>query len=363
MKYRSIEDLLLFEKFILFGAGPSSDIVYDFLRSVNKKVIYYSDNNDQLIGNSKNGTEIIHPDYVKKNIDKKTAVIISSSYQKEVANQLLTDLDIDIDIIFPYINSMFSKHFTGKFNANEKKNLDILCELLCDSESIDYMQNLSNFRQTMDPTYLIPNNRIEGFYKHSEIKTQPSSFDILIDVGAYIGDTIEYFVGEYFLNRTIIAIEADSINYYKLKTVSKKISDKAHVIALHIAASDKKGKLSLQRDMENIEDPRAFLLENSNSFLSETVNCDTLDNITQKYTNGNADYIKIDIEGAEIEAIRGSINTIRRCTPAMAIACYHVKNHLWEIPFLINEISSGQALYMGHHYKCIYEPELFVERG
>ena len=49
-------------------------------------------------------------------------------------------------------------------------------------------------------------------------------------------------------------------------------------------------------------------------------------------------FVKMDIEGGELEALRGARKTIRECQPLLAISVYHKPNDLWEIPLAIQEI-------------------------
>lgn len=45
-----------------------------------------------------------------------------------------------------------------------------------------------------------------------------------------------------------------------------------------------------------------------------------------------ATYIKMDIEGAEMNALLGAEQLIRRCRPKLAISVYHLRTDIWEIP-------------------------------
>jgi hypothetical protein len=47
-------------------------------------------------------------------------------------------------------------------------------------------------------------------------------------------------------------------------------------------------------------------------------------------------YIKMDIEGAEPEALWGARETLRRYKPVLAVCAYHADPHLWEIPLLLH---------------------------
>ena len=66
-------------------------------------------------------------------------------------------------------------------------------------------------------------------------------------------------------------------------------------------------------------------------------------------------FIKMDIEGAERDALTGAAELIRRCRPELAICVYHAISDLWEIPLMIHDIEPSYRLYMRHHTPLIYE--------
>ena len=74
---------------------------------------------------------------------------------------------------------------------------------------------------------------------------------------------------------------------------------------------------------------------------SSYVDCITLDEILQ---NVNPTVIKMDIEGAEPEALEGAKNIIQQAKPILAISVYHYPDHLWQIPLIIN------TLFPDYHY-------------
>lgn len=65
------------------------------------------------------------------------------------------------------------------------------------------------------------------------------------------------------------------------------------------------------------------------------------------------DYIKMDIEGAELDALEGAALSIKKFGPKLAISSYHQGSHLWEIPELI--------LKLNPNYKIFFEQHLPVE--
>ncbi len=76
------------------------------------------------------------------------------------------------------------------------------------------------------------------------------------------------------------------------------------------------------------------------------------------YVRDNAisrlDYIKMDIEGAEIDALIGATESIKKFKPKLTISCYHKASHLWEIPELILKINPEYKLHFEQHlpFEC-----------
>jgi hypothetical protein len=63
----------------------------------------------------------------------------------------------------------------------------------------------------------------------------------------------------------------------------------------------------------------------------------------------------MDIEGAEMPALGGAIETIRKFKPKLAISVYHRTQDLYEVPQLIKNIDSRYKFYLGHY--TIYKEE------
>jgi len=60
-------------------------------------------------------------------------------------------------------------------------------------------------------------------------------------------------------------------------------------------------------------------------------------------------YVKLDIEGAEADALQGMANTIRSSRPALAVCVYHRPADLWELPRLVDGLMPGCRLYLRAH--------------
>lgn len=71
-------------------------------------------------------------------------------------------------------------------------------------------------------------------------------------------------------------------------------------------------------------------------------------------------FIKMDIEGAELEALHGCRDTIIKYRPKLAICVYHKPEDIIEIPSYIHEIVPEYKLYLRHHSKDLSETVLYA---
>jgi FkbM family methyltransferase len=67
------------------------------------------------------------------------------------------------------------------------------------------------------------------------------------------------------------------------------------------------------------------------------------------FNNMPVSIIKADVEGVELDLLKGGEALIRRCRPSLAISVYHWYADIWEIPFWIRDLDLGYRLYLRHH--------------
>ena len=70
-------------------------------------------------------------------------------------------------------------------------------------------------------------------------------------------------------------------------------------------------------------------------------------------------FIKMDIEGAEIQAIQGARETIARAHPRLAICVYHNVGDFYRIPQMVLGIREDYDIYLRHYTETIYETVMF----
>ena len=78
-----------------------------------------------------------------------------------------------------------------------------------------------------------------------------------------------------------------------------------------------------------------------------------IDSYVEEHNLQKVNMIKLDIEGAEPEALQGAVRTLQRFTPKLAISIYHAPlSQLIEIPIMLQRLNLGYTFWMGHHILC-----------
>lgn len=73
-----------------------------------------------------------------------------------------------------------------------------------------------------------------------------------------------------------------------------------------------------------------------------------------------ATFIKMDIEGCEMEALKGARNTIQNHHPKLAICVYHKPEDIIDIQLYIRELYSGYRFYLRHYSYIFTETVLYA---
>jgi len=151
----------------------------------------------------------------------------------------------------------------------------------------------------------------------------------ILDCGAYVGDSTLVF--EKFYNpRRIYAFEPMKENYQKLlQTIS--FMGLKKVIPVQRGITDKKSIAKI-----NLCGVASYLEENPETY--HTIETTDIDSFCEE-NFVEPGIIKMDIEGCELSAIRGALNTIKKYKPILLISIYHTPEDFFEIkPLLEREL-------------------------
>jgi len=217
-------------------------------------------------------------------------------------------------------------------------------DFFSDDKSKQIFVGYINTKLTLDLSYLRGLTSFPQYFPDDLPSFIPSSNEIFIDGGAYDGDTLKSFLLKTDSCQKYCAFEPDSSNYEKLATF---------VSQNNLAFVE-----TIQSGLWNCEDVLYFQgNDGTSSAISQTgqikINVRSIDSLELAVT-----FIKMDIEGAELEALKGASETIRKYKPKLAISLYHHPQHLTEIPLFIKSLYPEYKFYLRIH--SFYSRELIL---
>ncbi len=161
--------------------------------------------------------------------------------------------------------------------------------------------------------------------------------DVLVDCGAFIGDSIEQYIKVYGDGyRKIYAYEIAKESYEKLCNNMRNMHD---VECRYKGTGRTKAEMFV--DSHDSYSGNHLCVEGG-GLRVEVVTLD--EDIEETITT-----IKMDIEGAELDSLLGCERTIREHTPRLAICIYHGYNDIWKIPLAIHEMYPDYHFYMRYN--------------
>ena len=175
---------------------------------------------------------------------------------------------------------------------------------------------------------------------------QPLPGDVCIDGGACRGEVALHFMHSVKNTGSVHAFEFVPGNleiFRKNLELNPQIADRITIVPN--ALWDSSGvELSF-----NDSGPSSSVIsgnQENQQFKTTTV---SIDDYANQQGLKKVDFIKMDIEGAEIPALAGAAETIKRFRPKLAICVYHKKDDFYSIPGKINQILPGYKFYLDHY--------------
>ena len=178
---------------------------------------------------------------------------------------------------------------------------------------------------------------------------QPTGAEHFADLGAYNGDTIREllsYTGGAFAS--ITALEPDRRNFRKLSAwAESSLSGAVELVQAGAWSGDTVLRFSDKAGRQ--------------SKVAET-GWETQMRALDSVLGGRpCTCLKMDVEGAEREAIRGAAQTIRQYRPKLNIAAYHRSADFFELPLLIHALCPDYRLYLRHHpYVPAWDTNLYA---
>jgi FkbM family methyltransferase len=337
---------------VLFGTGELGKWVLSRLRKSGVEPMCFSDNNHTRWGSRVHGIDVLSPAEAVKRFGK-TACFIATIYNGSSARKQLREMGCS-RVLSAVL--LFWKHYSEfmpdlGIDAPERlvEELDPIREcfsLLSDERSRQEFCDQIEWRYWMKPECLpLPSNQHELYFP-SDLLTEVAD-EVLVDCGAFDGDSIRSFTRRGQSYAHLYALEPDADNLIALRAFVSNLPDgmreKITVWPYALGDKDEQVKFRATHDVTS---------KVSHSSEGITVELRRLDSLQWQF---KPTYIKMDIEGSEPLALTGGAELLRTELPVLAICLYHRTEHLWQIPNLIHSLAPAYSLYLRRYAEDCWE--------
>lgn len=327
--------------YILFGAGPLGKYVLYNLRSIRIEPLGFADNNANLWGKKVDGLHVYSPGDATVQFKEKSLFIITVYTNQPVIKQLQhlgVRFTTFASLAWYYSEAMLPHGALDLphqiFHQADKvqKALGLWHDEISREEYLAQLQWRTSLQADDMPAHLSPG---EIYFPIDLMRF--SDDECFVDCGAFDGDSIAAFLRlckDRF--KKIWAIEPDPENnthlQERIQLYDAEIVRK--VMPLQAAVGLKSEKIAFNAT------GTAGSTMGEGSYEVDSIPLDII------LKSDAPTYIKMDIEGAEMDALAGAKNVIKKHLPILAVCAYHKQEHLWEIPLLIQSFSKDYEFFL-----------------
>ena len=337
--------------FVLFGAGSLGRKTANGMRNLGIEPIALADSNPELWDTSVDGVPVMSPQEAIRRHGRTAAFITtiwrgsSAGRQSDRVSQL-RDIGCRTVVPFGYLYWKYPEEFLPHWSLSlphrileNADDLRTLWSLWGDEDSRREFIAQLRFRLWIDYHALrTPTEHAQYF---ADDLFALSAREVFIDCGAFDGDTIREFIRRRGSSFTAIrAYEPDERNFLRLQgsiaELGASISGKVTIRQLAVGAEFSsvgfvsEGSIASRVDLDGDALVACVPLDGDLAGLRPT-------------------YIKMDIEGFEMNALLGARETIRANRPILAVCVYHKPEDLREVPLLINSLSDAYRYFLRSH--------------
>lgn len=362
-----------YDSILFLGGGCMAERLFNQINGIEHKLVgvmdLFSDTNRKI--KSFHNFEIKSPDAFENEINSGAAIIVAIGTIEvcKYVNEFINKYNIpeaNIFVVNPYSSLRFFM-VNDDFSAEERiplsdKRFEEVCQMFKDKTSIEIIEFLKAAKpyESVNDTYeLIKYSSIKEMFFYQEDYWNTLSFEenikydcaTVIDCGAYIGDSIETVCKTIPESAVIYhAIEPLHENVLAIKN-NPVFKDLCSSLYVHECGVGKNNEIMYFSVSNNNLDGGRFVNSEDSASLKDSLVIKSLDSM-DLVIQGQL-YIKMDIEGAELDAIKGAKEIISKYRPYLAVCLYHRKNDIIEIPYYLKNTLANYSFYLRGGYHTI----------
>jgi FkbM family methyltransferase len=336
---------------VLFGSGALGQRTAAALGRAARLPVAFADNNKDKWGTTIDGLPILSPQSAAK-LYGATAIFVITIYNGAAVRAQVGELGCANilhfseyyhglpDILLPWCDLDTPQEIF----AAQTEITETACLWADDFSRAEFAGQLA-WRLGLSFPSLPPHDRPQDCYFPKELITFGADTHV-VDCGAFDGDSLRLLLARAPQIGSFLGLEPDPENYAKLQQYLETLPAAllAKIAARQCAVAAETGTLHFNAS--------GSVASGIASFGETDVQTITLDELL---ADRPVNFIKMDIEGAELEALSGARNTLRNKKPCLALSAYHKPSDLWNIPRLIKSIVPEYDLYLRRYAEDCWE--------
>lgn len=328
-------------RLLLFGAGNIGRRALSVLRRFGREPLGFIDNNPALWNRRVADLEVFSPAEAARRFGPDDVAVVVTIWCGEATDRMadrigpLQSLGFRHIALFGHLAWKYPESFLPHYSLDlasralgQADRIVRAFDLFTERRSREIFMSHVQWRLHLDYDALPPPVNETIYFNERLIRK--SDHEFLVDGGGYDGDSIRSFLASFGSKgfRRILSFEPDPSNFAKLEKYVASLSPDRRSRIVPVA-----GALDEAHGVINVEaagQPSSRVGRGDHE-----VECRMIDDLADD--QGAPSFIKLDVEGYELQALRGAGQTLRSARPVVTVCVYHLQNHLWEIPLALAE--------------------------
>ncbi|MDO4921041.1 MAG: FkbM family methyltransferase [Phascolarctobacterium sp.] len=324
---------------VLYGMGNGADKILDWCEASGVKVAGVFASDEFVRGQQFRGFTVERYDALKARLGNDLLIVVAFASERPEVLARFARLDAEGQAVAPHL-PLFDERETVSFAwlAKYESELRRVYDKLADDWSRKVFADVLNYKVSGKLQYLFGC----ATEREEDLRTllKPGADEIYLDLGAYNGDTLEE-LGRLtdWRWRLALAVEPDRRNCLKLRQTAEALVSRGLPVEVYESGIwDCAGALSFSDSGGR-----------QSTFVGAAKKSVAVTTIDEVAAGRPVSYIKMDVEGAEAQAIAGGRATIAQFKPKMFLAAYHYDADIFRLPLLLWQLVPEYKIYLRKH--------------
>lgn len=305
---------------IIYGTGDGASVLISHLIEKGVSIYAVAASDDFARNRTFMGYKVLKISEVLKKLPNALVVVAFGSDRPDIIHKI-NELNSKHDLIvaeIPLCGDFFDKNIYQK----DREKIDFCRGLFADKQSVLLFDSMLRYKLY---------NRFDDLMEFTEKREESlellnlNNDMIYADIGAYRGETLYDF-------KKVYAFEPAEKNFIHLKENIK----------------NRDGEITLIQKAVTQDNKGAYITQNNGrgvKISDKGIKVETV-SLNEYFKDKRVDFIKMDIEGQEKQALLGADKILKRDRPKLLISAYHYTDDFYKIPILINEIYRDVKIYL-----------------